>query len=76
MVNELLGRDENGIAFLKYGQRLKDVRRIVTGWVGKSSLQAVHPIMISRNRDYLNALLDKPEDCLHQVRLYVHLKFF
>ncbi|KLO06589.1 cytochrome P450 [Schizopora paradoxa] len=71
MANELLGRDENGIAFLKYGQRLKDVRRIVTSWVNGSSLQEVYPIMKSYNMKYLNALLDKPDDCLTHVRFFL-----
>jgi len=69
MGTELVGRGQNSVVFLKYGQRLRDVRRIINTWVGKNVVESTYPTVLLFNRKLLRSLLDTPDD------FHAHLKF-
>ncbi|KLO12040.1 cytochrome P450, partial [Schizopora paradoxa] len=69
MAGELVGRDETSILFLKYGRRLKEVRRILTIWFGKNSMRENYPTMLKSNRRYLRTLLESPDGMLEHIKL-------
>ncbi len=71
MAAELVGRGQNSVVFQKYGQRLRDVRRIINTWIGKNVVESTYPALTLFNRRLLRSLLDSPEDFHAHVKLYV-----
>ena len=69
MAGDLVGRHENTVLFLKYGERLKDSRRIINKWVGNAVIQETYPVLVSVHRKFLHAVLDDPENSFDHVRL-------
>lgn len=66
---QLCGREENAIVFQKYGQRLKDARKLVNAWVGKSAVNGLTPQITATSHQYIGTLLDTPEEFLRNARL-------
>lgn len=71
MVGELVGREENSIAFQKYGQRLKDARKLINAWIGKSATNGLTPQITAACHKYMGTLLNEPEGFLDNARLCV-----
>ncbi|KLO12046.1 cytochrome P450 [Schizopora paradoxa] len=71
MAGELVGRDQNSVLFLKYGQRLKEVRRVMDLWIGKNNLSSNYPVSLSVNRKLLLSLLEKPDRGLEHIKFAV-----
>jgi len=73
MGTELVGRGQNSVVFLKYGQRLRDVRRIINTWVGKNVVESTYPTVLLFNRKLLRSLLDTPDDFHAHLKLYAEV---
>ncbi|KLO19241.1 cytochrome P450 [Schizopora paradoxa] len=69
MAAELVNRGQNSVVFQKYGQRLRDVRRIINSWVGKNVVESSFPTVTQFNRKMLRSLLESPAD------FHAHVKF-
>jgi len=68
MVGDLIGREENSIVFQKYGQRLKDSRKLVNAWVGKSATNGITPQITATSHKFMGSLLDNPEGFRENAR--------
>ena len=68
---QLCGREENAIVFQKYGQNLKDARKLVNVWIGKSATDRLAPQITATSHKYVGTLLENPEGFLINARLWV-----
>ncbi|KLO19235.1 cytochrome P450 [Schizopora paradoxa] len=65
---KLCGREENAIVFQKYGQNLKDARKLVNVWIGKSATDRLAPQITATSHKYMGTLLENPEGFLVNAR--------
>ncbi|KLO19236.1 cytochrome P450 [Schizopora paradoxa] len=68
MVGELIGREENSIAFQKYGQGLKDARKLINSWIGKSPTNGLTPQITASCHKFMGTLLNDPEGFMDNAR--------
>jgi len=69
MAGELVGREKGSILFTKYGEKLKECRKLVHSWINKNTMAAFLPVQEAGSYKLLAALCDDPENFSKHIRM-------